>query len=190
VLDAGGVLVAPAPVPALIRDLAGPGERAEALVGRFRRELRRPLWSGAAPEAALWRWLREAGVADASDGALRARLVAGLRPLPALGRVADWRRRVPVAVLSNHRSEWLLPVLARAGLGPEDARILVSDRIGALKPDAAAWDALLAPGIDPGDVLLVDDAPRNLRAAAARGMRTLPAGPDGAWIREVDRALG
>jgi HAD superfamily hydrolase (TIGR01509 family) len=128
-------------------------------------------------------------VTDAPDGVLRARLVAGLRPLPALARVRDWRRRVPVAVLSNHRSEWLLPVLARAGLGSEDARILVSDRIGAVKPDPAAWDALLAPGIDPAGVLVVDDAEPNLRAAAARGMRTLPADPGGAWTRAVDLAL-
>jgi putative hydrolase of the HAD superfamily len=188
-LDLGGVLIARAAPVLLAPLLALPGADPARVREAFLRA-RPGLWTGATPPAAAWASLAAAAGAPGAPCPWRDDAPpAGLVPLPALGRVAGWAARTRVAVLSNHRSAWVAPLLREASVLPLLSPLLVSDRIGAMKPDAAAYAGLLATGIPAGRVLFVDDQPVNLEAAAALGMGTLLADPGGAWADRVDALL-
>lgn len=59
--------------------------------------------------------------------------------------------------------------------------IVNSALIGARKPDAKYWDIVLdASGLEPSEIVLVDDNVANIEAAAALGMATVVVGDDAA----------
>ncbi|MSO43891.1 MAG: HAD family hydrolase [Thermoleophilia bacterium] len=138
-------------------------------------------WGGDLPEAAFW----EAVGVPVPDERTRRR-VLDLKPLIDPARVADWNARADVWVISNHRHEWLLPVLARTGLADAVDRVVVSSTSGRVKPDPAAWAVLMGDGVSPGDVFVVDDQVRNLDAARSLGMTAVLAVGDLSWADEVD----
>ncbi|TCC45092.1 HAD family hydrolase [Kribbella capetownensis] len=78
---------------------------------------------------------------------------------------------VTVLVLTNDAGPWSAHLRRRFGLEPYVDHWFVSSEIGARKPSAAAYEAVLAhPGIS-GSTALVDDRPTNLAAAHAAGFR-------------------
>ena len=78
---------------------------------------------------------------------------------------------VTVLVLTNDAGPWSAHLRRRFGLEPYVDHWYVSAEIGARKPDAAAYDAVLAhPGLDPAHTVMVDDRPTNLAAARAAGL--------------------
>jgi putative hydrolase of the HAD superfamily len=82
-------------------------------------------------------------------------------------------RGVPLAILTNGWSPLQQKKIARA-LGPDAVeRILVSDEIGAVKPDPAAFAALLqALGVSAEQAWYVGDNPRgDVGGALAAGLR-------------------
>lgn len=157
--------------PDLVRDL-------------IRGPFRDAYWGGHLPERAFWDRL---GVPVPSDDA-RAEIL-DLRPRIAPSRVAAWREVADVWVISNHRHEWLTPVLAATGLADVVDRVEISSVGGRVKPDPAAWAVLLADGIDPSKVLVVDDQERNLDAARSLGITAVAATGDASWCDAVDRFL-
>ena len=59
--------------------------------------------------------------------------------------------------------------------------IVNSALVGARKPDAAYWDIVLdAAGLEPAEILLVDDNVANIAAGQALGMATVLVGDDAA----------
>jgi putative hydrolase of the HAD superfamily len=185
----GGVLIARAAPVLLAPLLAVPGADPAAVREAFRRA-RPGLWRGEVVPSAAWAALAAAAGAPGLPCPWADDVPpAGLAPLPALARVPAWARRVRVAVLSNHRSAWVEAALRRAGVLGLVSPLLVSDRIGALKPHPAAYSGLLATGVPPGRILFVDDQEPNLAAARALGIGTLLADPAGAWADRVDALL-
>lgn len=146
--------------------------------------VRRAYWGGDLPEQAFWQQL---GV-EVPDPLRRAE-VLDLRPRIAPARVAAWAGVADIWVVSNHRHEWLLPVLAECGFEPVVDRIEVSSLTGRVKPDPSAWAALLADGLPPSLALAVDDQQANLDAAAGLGITTVRASGDSAWAEAVDAWL-
>jgi len=112
-------------------------------------------------------------------------LEAAYGPGAAVPRLPIWAASVPIWLLTNHRTEWT----ERLGLGRWLSRILVSDALGALKPESAAFSPILAHVRDPATVLLVDDQEKNVAAAAAFGLSSLLADSAGRWLTEVDRRV-
>ena len=164
-------------------------ERAGADPGRVRRLLtddsfRRAYWGGDLPEAAFW---QAAGVAVPDLG--RRAAVLGLRPVIAPARIDRWRQAAEIWVVSNHRHEWLLPMLDDAGFTAVVDRIEVSSLTGRVKPDPAAWEALLADGTPPGRAAVVDDQQPNLDSARALGLTALRADGGTGWADQVDAWL-
>jgi putative hydrolase of the HAD superfamily len=157
--------------PDLVRDL---------IRGPFRGDY----WGGRLPESAFWDRL---GV-TAPSPAERADILA-LRPRIDPARVAAWRAVADVWIISNHRHEWLEPVLAETGLGDVVDRVVISSIGGCVKPDPAAWAVLLADGTVPGDVLVVDDQATNLDAVRSLGITAVAATGDLTWCDAVDRFL-
>lgn len=159
---------------------ADPDLVAELIRGPFRDEY----WGGRVPERTFWDRL---GVPVPGDDARARILDLRLRVDPA--RVAAWREVSDIWIISNHRHEWLAPVLAHTGLADVVDRVEISSIGGKVKPDPDAWAVLLADGTDPSQVLVVDDQARNIEAARSLGITAVTATGDLSWCDEVDRFL-
>jgi putative hydrolase of the HAD superfamily len=159
-LDAHGV-VFNNPLPYFLAEL---GARSELGVNRFKRQWRThwrvPFWEGRVTEAEMW-----AAIAPGADPVcLRADLERRYRPGPWFDFVT--RHDGPMWLLTNHRTDWLLPRLDRFGITDRFERILVSDALRAAKPSPAAF----APLVAHGSVAFFDDSRRNVDAARALGL--------------------
>ena len=186
-LDAQGVLFNN-PWAAFLEDLAQRTDRsAEEVFRLWYDELHDDAWLGSISDTELW--TRLTGTPH-GHAAWQSDLERRFRP----GRLArflpGWRRTVEIWVLSNHRSHWLEARLDRFGLDDHLERVLVSDALGAMKPDTRAFDAVRSAVSRPESVLFVDDQQRNVNAAAQLGFRALRASDDPAWIDVVDDAVG
>jgi FMN phosphatase YigB (HAD superfamily) len=110
------------------------------------------------------------------------------RAIAALARVHPGIRRVLVSNTNELHWEGVLRVFQPAGL--LDALVL-SFRVGAVKPEPAFWDAALeAAGCAPGECLFVDDRPELVAAAAGRGIPGFAvSGPDSFELGLAERGL-
>lgn len=86
--------------------------------------------------------------------------------------LAELRRRVPIAILTNGSSRNQRAKLSASGLG--DLKAFVSEEIGFEKPDPRAFETACAGlGAAPAEALFVGDDPeRDIAGARAVGMRT------------------
>lgn len=185
VLDGQGVVFTD-PFAGFLDDLArATGQEPARVRTRWRDELRDPCWRGELPETALWDRLTDGAPGEWRDE-LEQRYTAG----PAAVALPRWSAQVPVWLLSNHRGAWLFPRLERLGLRRYFAEVVVSDAIGALKPEATAFAAAFAGIDDPARVLVVDDQRKNVDAARALGAVAVLAQPAIAWREAVDARLG
>ncbi len=77
---------------------------------------------------------------------------------------------VPGVIATNnerHRADY---IWNRLGFAARMQRIFASGVMGVKKPDAGFFAQIeVWSGVKPGDILLIDDAEKNIRAAAARG---------------------
>jgi HAD superfamily hydrolase (TIGR01509 family) len=187
-LDVNNVLFAD-PIPPILERVAGAaGMRVDNLTRFYADTLRVPLWSGTISEPSFWRLLLCHAGLPVDPSAWRARLRAAMTPLPAAGRLAEWAAAATIWLLSNQRSEWLCPSLARLGLTGFVDRAFVSDLLGGLKPDSAIFTRVRDawPG-EPASVLFVDDQQANLDVGRELGFQTVHAGRAARWIPIVDR---
>ena len=105
-----------------------------------------------APEAVLEYWLSKDAHADEEVLAWQAAC-----PLP--GVIATNNER--------HRAEY---IWSRMGFSARMRRMFASGPLGVKKPDGGFFEAIEAwSGLAPDQILLVDDAQKNIDAAAARG---------------------
>jgi putative hydrolase of the HAD superfamily len=160
VLDVHGVVLNN-PLPYFLAEL---GDRSGVGANRFKRQWRSrwriPFWEGRITEAEMW-----AGIAPDLDArCLKADLEQRYRPGPWFDWVAA--HDGPIWLLSNHRSDWLLPRLERFGVADRFERVLVSDALGAAKPSPKAFAAL----VDRPSLAYFDDSHRNVQAARALGV--------------------
>jgi len=184
VLDGQGVVFND-PLAAFFDQLAdATGQDRGAVLARWRDDVRERAWRGEIDDHAMWRAL----VGD-DHGDWGARLEAAYAPGPAAPRLPAWAAHGPVWLLTNHRTAWIEQRIERFGLRPWFARVLVSDALGALKPETSVFVPLLAHVRDPAAVLFVDDQEKNVTAAAALGLSAVLADPVGRWISDVDRRL-
>jgi putative hydrolase of the HAD superfamily len=190
VLDAHGVVFNRA-FPAFVRGRATErGDDPDAVWGRWRNTLRIDFWEGRIAEPDMWASLFPGDVPEQ----LSADLERGFEPGPLFEVVATSTQRL--WMLSNHRSDWLLPRLDRFGIADRFERVIVSDRLGVAKPDPAVFAPLIEAMRDHA-LCFIDDSPANVAAARAVGIDAVlpsldpPAGADdiGAVGRpRVDRA--
>lgn len=108
------------------------------------------------------------------------------RTLPALlGHVR--RTGTRMALLSN-APEPLAQGIDVLGWSQDFGRRYYSCRLGAAKPDPRAFQLVLGDlGVQPGEVLFIDDRADNIRTASELGMRTIAFTSAGALDRELQR---
>lgn len=170
VLDVHGVVLN-RPWYQFLDDLAvSTGQDPDEVVDRWHRDFRLAFWSGRIGESELWEGL--AGPRHAAKD-WRGDLEGRFR-VTELGRQLSARTSaVTVWALSNHRDSWLRPRLGRFGLLPCFSRVMVSDVLGAAKPDPAVFAPILE-AFAPERVLFVDDRDTNRAAARELGMAAEP----------------
>lgn len=99
--------------------------------------------------------------------------------------------RVGLALLSNSGDGARREEERRFGFSELFDPICYSHEMGVTKPDLAAYHlALTAMGVEPGEVLFVDNEPANVAAAGALGMRTHLHEETPATIETIRAALG
>lgn len=116
-------------------------------------------------------------------GAVRPEMVAALDRLRAEGYV--------LACLTNN-------VIGSTGARPDvdDAmrrfdHVIESSRVGVRKPEPAFYEiACSVAGVDPSEVVFLDDLGINLKPAAAMGMMTIKVVDSGLALAELSSALG
>ncbi len=188
VLDGQGV-VFNRPLPSMLHQLAiDTDQTPESVWQRWYRELRVPFWTGKITETDLWKKLSQRSLIDGAS--LQANLESAYDYGPAAAHLARWSMHVPIWLLSNHRSDWLLQRLDRFQLVHFFERILVSDAIGAAKPDPLAFTPILQSIENPSTALFVDDHERNVQAAFKLGLSVVHANEAKPWVDVIDQALG
>lgn len=123
---------------------------------------------GASSTSALWASLGVGDRASDEDYCQRHELTTGAPEL--LGRLRD--EGVRLLVLSNDAAAWSSRLRARFGLASLVDDWLISSDLGVRKPAPATYQAAIAAaGAPASEIVLVDDRPTNLVAAAAEGLR-------------------
>src|SRR5690606_34048793 len=96
--------------------------------------------SGRISPSSFWQRIASAVGHKCAPPQWQARLIESMVPLPAAKLVPRWALHARLSLVSNHRHEWLLPVLRRYGLEHYFHVLAVSSLTGAVKP---APEALL-----------------------------------------------
>ncbi len=187
VLDAHGIILN-AYWPTFLHEVAlHTGESHDEVNRRWHNHVRDDAWSGRINDHELWQrlTLSQAGIHDWC-GILESGYTVG----PAAQHLSAWSRAVPIWLLSNHRTHWLLPRLERFDLIGHFDRVLVSDKIGATKPDPSAFGEVLNRVKESNRILFVDDHRVNVAVAQRLGIQAICAEPHTPWESRVDDMLG
>jgi len=161
VLDVHGVVINN-PLAGFFHDLAERiGIAPTEFIHQWRSTWRLPFWEGRLTETQLWNALAP----DIDHQELRNDLERRYAPGPWFDFAAN--HDGPIWLLSNHRSEWLLPRLERFAILDRFDRIIVSDQIQAAKPDPAAYAQL----VEHRNVAYYDDSAVNIATARDLGIR-------------------
>jgi HAD superfamily hydrolase (TIGR01549 family) len=185
VLDVHGVVLTNPLQDFLDYLAASTGQSPARVRRRWRERLRTPAWTGQIADEQLWEQLTGGDTTRNWRAILEAMYERGT----AVPHLCRWSRQVPLWLLSNHRSHWLLPRLERFGLAQVFQRVVVSDVIGTAKPDPAAYQHVIERVPSPASCLFVDDRLRNIASAADLGLKVVHASPDVPWISAIDDAL-
>jgi HAD superfamily hydrolase (TIGR01509 family) len=181
ILDIGGVLATN--LTGFWRDAAASaGIPYEELRALYKKDVREALWSGRMAESDFWNWLNASFPLERETA--YGLLKANLRPLPALARLPEWGRSADIHLLSNHRAEWIVPILEP--VRPYIRSMTISSEAGCFKPHPDIYRLAASQLTGSGPALYVDDQVKNLAHASALGWQTLLADERGDWIGEVD----
>lgn len=91
------------------------------------------------------------------------------------------QRVAGICCLSNDVSAWSLKLRERFGLDRWISTWVISADVGARKPSPRIYEALIESlGVEPRQIVFVDDRAGNLNAAAAVGIRTVLFDPEAA----------
>lgn len=184
-LDAYGVLIGEPTKPlfdAVSRTCQCTATEVEAI---FREQFRDALWRGRISTSEFWRDLALACGLPSPRTSWLDTMLLSMVPLPATRLLPRWRRRARLVVISNHRHEWLVPVLQRHNLDRVIDAMYVSSVTGKVKPSLDVYTTSLGGDLT-SCVGYVDDKSANVQAAEALGIRSCVADAHGAWISEVE----
>lgn len=129
---------------------------------------------GGGHEAAFWEAVREETGAVGSDDELRGEILSRFVLRPRMVEVVDALRGMGFVVgLLSDQTQWLEELDARDGFFEHFDHVFNSYRVGLSKRDPAVFDrAAETLGLQPEEILFIDDNQGNVERAAGRGFRT------------------
>jgi len=186
VLDVAGVIVTNLSPTYWVEMAVSAGVAYEFLHNQFKHEIRELLWTGKISEEEFWEWLNKQCPSIENHEA-QSILYKHLRPLPAFDYIPDWSEVADIHLLSNHRQEWLEPLLEP--IRPYLKSITISSSVGLCKPRPEIYTIVNAK-LDPMlQVMYIDDQDKNMKAARELSWNTLTADREGEWIKSVKQIL-
>ncbi len=185
VLDVGGVLATDLDLfwEELVNQAGLPYDKIRAI---YKTEIREQLWQGDISERAFWQWLSYTFPKINLDY-LQIAMQKSLVELEGIQHVDKWSTVSDIHILSNHRSEWLQPVIDR--LHPFLTSTTVSADVGVAKPNPEIYN-ICNDQLDPDrPIVFVDNKKENLSPAVELGWQTIHADPSNKWITKVDHLV-
>jgi FMN phosphatase YigB (HAD superfamily) len=181
ILDIGGVLATNFS-PSFWQDLSAKSGASYDNLDKFKKKIREELWNGWIAEEEFWNRLSEQ---FPSIDIEKAQLIlhSYIKPLPAIKMVPVWSQYANIHLLSNHRIEWIEPILNL--IEGHIKSITVSSQVGSCKPQAEIYskvNSLLNKG---ENILFIDDQEKNFKQAKMLRWDTLLADANGDWIVKV-----
>lgn len=130
---------------------------------------------GQGSDSDFWALLRQRTGLKGSDKEQTQRVLDGFRLRPGmLTLVRELRKRGFLVGLLSDQTEWLDRLDAKYGLYQEFDRLYISYRLGKGKQNPTLYDDVSRDlGLDPQQILFVDDNPGNIQRAASRGWQTI-----------------
>ena len=126
-------------------------------------------------ESDFWTLLRERTGLRGKNWKLAQRVLDGFRLRPGmLALVRALRQRGFLVGLLSDQTEWLDLLDAKYGFYREFDRLYISYRMGKGKRDHSLYDDIARDlGLEPQQILFIDDNPGNIQRAASRGWQTI-----------------
>lgn len=91
-----------------------------------------------------------------------------------VGLIHELHKTYKTALLTNAHHEFIDDILTASKLEEEFDEVVVSSRLGVIKPNPAIFEhALSALGVDAEEVVYIDDLERHTSAAQSLGMQTI-----------------
>ncbi|QGH35753.1 hypothetical protein GI584_17605 [Gracilibacillus salitolerans] len=185
ILDVGGVLATDLDLfwEELVNQADLPYDKIRAI---YRTEIREQLWQGDISEYNFWQWL-DYTFPGINLEYLQTVMQKSLVELEGIHHVETWSAVSNIHILSNHRLEWLQPVINR--LQPYLTSSTISSEVGVAKPDPRIYEICDNQLDFDRPILFVDNKKENLIPAVELGWQTIHADPDNEWIAKVDRLV-
>jgi HAD superfamily hydrolase (TIGR01509 family) len=186
ILDIAGVIITNLS-PQYWNDISNAaGISSDDLKIRFNKEIREDFWTGKLTEDDFWQWLIKLCQTIDMQKA-KSILLENLRPLPAFDYIAKWSELADIHLLSNHRKEWLDPLLKP--IKKYTKSINISSTVGFCKPNLEIYNIINSNLHTKHEVMFVDDQDKNLKPAKSLGWSTLIADTEGEWIETIEKLL-
>ncbi len=152
----------------------------------YRNEIRKKLWHGEISEKAFWQWLVTT-FPKIDLNYLQNVLPDSLVELEGLHHVKSWSTFADIHILSNHRTEWVKPIIDQ--LQPFVKSVTVSAEVSVAKPNLPIYQ-ICRQNLDTHlPVLFVDNKKENLEPAQQLGWETILADKENVWIDKVNSRL-
>lgn len=144
--------------------------------------MREELWTGKISEEKFWTQICKGFPTIKIDSA-KAILISYIKSLPALKEVATWSKYANIHLLSNHRIEWIQPIVKP--IESYVSSITISSQVGYCKPNPEIYALVKMQLCNESNVLFVDDQEKNFKEARVLGWNTLLADENGDWIERI-----
>ncbi|MGM7683765.1 HAD family hydrolase [Cytobacillus sp. Hm23] len=181
VLDIGGVLATNLS-PFFWEELSTTSKIHYDKLIEYKNSVRTGLWTGKITEDQFWSGLSMKHP-SIEKGVAKPMLLSHLKLLPAVHHVAKWSQFADIHILSNHRMEWIEPILKE--IQNDVKSITVSSEVGYCKPHKAIYTTIQTKLDSEKETLFVDDQEQNFVEARTLGWRTLLADEQGSWINQI-----
>ncbi|MBD0380180.1 HAD family hydrolase [Paenibacillus sedimenti] len=153
----------------------------------FKNEVRDHLWTGVISEEEFWTWLHN-HFPILEVRYTRPLINKHLVPLPAIEQISKWSDKADIHLLSNHRNEWLAPLLNP--ISKYLKSITISSEVGNCKPDPKIYQLVQEKIVHrTTSIIYVDDQQKNLIPAEELGWETVFADQEGKWVTEITNRL-
>ncbi|MEK3886273.1 hypothetical protein [Bacillus sp. FSL K6-3431] len=149
---------------------------------KFKKNIREELWTGKITEREFWTRLCEQFPSIELEYA-KLILFSNIKPLPAFEEVPIWSQYANIHLLSNHRIEWIEPILSPILIYLKS--MTVSSEVGCCKPQSDIYSKVALFLNSRANILFVDDQEKNFKEANILGWDTLLADEEGDWINKV-----
>jgi putative hydrolase of the HAD superfamily len=185
VLDVGGVLFTDITISLMRTVVQATSCTEEAVSGAFE-PLEKDLWCGLISTDQFWRAFGDKLNCHLDSNFWDEECVKLQKPLLSEQSLSYLLAKCDVALLTNHRTEWLFPALKEVRLKDSFCPIVVSAIEGCMKPDPRIYEVI--DNVLPrhyGRRLFIDDRPINLKPAEHLGYQVMLADPRQDWETAV-----